>query len=27
MTITAGLGLAASALHLSLYWRKPTATQ
>jgi putative oxidoreductase len=26
MTITAGLGLAASALHLSLYWRKPTAT-
>jgi putative oxidoreductase len=26
MTITAGLGLAASALHLGLYWRKPTAT-
>jgi putative oxidoreductase len=26
MTTTAGLGLAASALHLSLYWRKPTAT-
>ena len=26
MTIAAGRGLAASALHLSRYWRKPTAT-
>jgi putative oxidoreductase len=26
MTLTAGLGLAASALHLGLYWRNPTAT-
>jgi putative oxidoreductase len=26
MIVTAGLGLAASAMHLGLYWRKPTAT-
>jgi putative oxidoreductase len=26
MTIAAGVGMAASALHLRLYWRQPTAT-